>query len=93
VDDWQAVFFPDRHDGHRVREAKALCGGCGVRDECLADVLRVPGTYDRHGVRAGMTPKERATIRRERGEEPHQSRDLDLMMLWTATTGHRRRAS
>ncbi|MCB0915872.1 MAG: WhiB family transcriptional regulator [Actinobacteria bacterium] len=42
--------------------AKAICAGCGVRAECLADALRLedglPSSL-RFGIRAGLLPAER----------------------------------
>jgi WhiB family redox-sensing transcriptional regulator len=54
-------FFPAR--GESVREAKAVCATCSVRDECLEFALR---TKVVHGVWGGMSERERRGLRRER---------------------------
>lgn len=41
--------------------AKRVCARCPVADDCLADVLATESDTltDRHGIRGGMTPRER----------------------------------
>ncbi len=61
------VFFP-AGDGERLpfgayAEARAICGGCDVRELCLAVHLE-----EGFGCWGGTTPNERLTLRRERGE-------------------------
>lgn len=54
------VFFPDPGDTRAERKAKEICTGCPVRMDCLEwaqDVER------RHGIFAGMTPKQRKYLR------------------------------
>jgi WhiB family redox-sensing transcriptional regulator len=43
-------------DRDRTRQAKAVCRGCSVVEDCLADAL---AHGDEFGVRGGMTPRER----------------------------------
>ncbi|SFE22043.1 Transcription factor WhiB [Actinopolyspora alba] len=67
-------YGPDERpeSGHeaywRRRHAKTLCTQCPVRTQCLADELIQPRA-DQHGIRGGMTPREReqllATWRRD----------------------------
>jgi WhiB family transcriptional regulator, redox-sensing transcriptional regulator len=45
----------------RVARAKAVCRVCSVRTECLAWALKVE---DAHAILGGMTPQERAEIRK-----------------------------
>lgn len=47
---------------NHMERAKAICARCPVSDDCLADALRVEPEENgmRHGVRGGMTPRERA---------------------------------
>jgi WhiB family transcriptional regulator, redox-sensing transcriptional regulator len=62
----QVDFFPAR--GESVREAKAVCAGCPVRDDCLEFALRLKVA---HGVWGGLSERERRTLRRDR----HRSRN------------------
>jgi WhiB family redox-sensing transcriptional regulator len=53
-------FFPPERDGYVGGEewalpAKAICGGCPVRAECLEHAM----AHEDHGVWGGMTPRER----------------------------------
>jgi WhiB family transcriptional regulator, redox-sensing transcriptional regulator len=54
-------FFPAR--GESVRDAKAVCAACRVREECLEFALR---TKVAHGVWGGLSERERRRLRRER---------------------------
>jgi WhiB family transcriptional regulator, redox-sensing transcriptional regulator len=56
------LFFPER--GESTGEAKAVCRGCAVRDECLEFALAVG---EKHGIWGGLSERERRRIRRERG--------------------------
>ncbi|MCU1468294.1 MAG: transcription factor WhiB [Actinomycetia bacterium] len=58
-------FFPAR--GESVRDAKAVCAVCPVRDECLDFALRMKVA---HGVWGGLSERERRTVRRERHRGP-----------------------
>lgn len=51
------VFFPDK--GGSVQQAKAVCGRCTVRAECLAYALEHD---ERYGVFGGMSVREREKI-------------------------------
>ena len=55
------LFFPER--GASTREAKAVCGGCEVRIECLEYALR---NGEKFGIWGGMSERERRRIRRQR---------------------------
>ena len=53
------IFFPAATEGPiyeaQVAVAKAVCAGCSVRAECLAEALvRIP-----YGIAGGLTPEER----------------------------------
>lgn len=52
-----ALFFPER--GGSIREAKALCGGCPVRLECLD-----AGMDEHYGIWGGQSERGRRRIRR-----------------------------
>jgi len=56
------MFFPERGASHR--EAKAVCRGCTVREDCLEYAL-VNG--EKFGVWGGLSERERRRIRRKRG--------------------------
>ena len=54
------TFFVGKADVRRT--ANAVCAGCPVTAECLADAIASP---DRGGLRAGTTEKQRRAIRRQ----------------------------
>ena len=60
------VFFPGdaSKDPRKWDGARAVCGACPVRAECLADALAVEGNRatSRHGMFGGLTPEERAVV-------------------------------
>jgi WhiB family transcriptional regulator, redox-sensing transcriptional regulator len=59
------LFFPEKGDTPTANQARGVCRGCTVQDECLAYALdvRVEG-----GVWGGTSERERDEIRkRERG--------------------------
>jgi WhiB family redox-sensing transcriptional regulator len=55
------LFFPER--GASTREAKGVCRGCEVREECLEYAL-VNG--EKFGIWGGLSERERRRIRRQR---------------------------
>jgi WhiB family transcriptional regulator, redox-sensing transcriptional regulator len=55
------LFFPER--GASTREAKAVCRGCVVREDCLEYAL-VNG--EKFGIWGGLSERERRRIRRQR---------------------------
>lgn len=55
------VFFPGI--GSTAREGKRICGMCDVRPQCLDAVMDLPAAQD-HGIRGGLTEKERRALRR-----------------------------
>jgi WhiB family transcriptional regulator, redox-sensing transcriptional regulator len=54
-------FFPER--GASTDDAKAICAGCTVRDECLEYAI---GHNIKFGIWGGKTIKQRRLIARER---------------------------
>ena len=55
------LFFPER--GASTREAKEVCRGCVVREECLEYAL---ANGEKFGIGGGMSERERRRIRRQR---------------------------
>jgi WhiB family redox-sensing transcriptional regulator len=59
------VFFPptqpERRDEKRFREerAKAICGECAVRDDCLGYALSI---REQHGIWGGLSEAERRSM-------------------------------
>lgn len=63
-------FFPpldlDEHRSSFVKVAKAICGRCPVKPECLDYALTFQ-PYDMHGIWAGMTRRELVREAKRRG--------------------------
>lgn len=55
------LFFPER--GASVKEAKDVCRGCVVREDCLETALT---NGEKFGIWGGMSERERRRIRRQR---------------------------
>ena len=55
------AFFPEK--GGSTREARRVCGGCAVREECLEYAL---GNDERFGIWGGLSERERRRIRLQR---------------------------
>jgi len=55
------LFFPER--GASTKEAKAVCRGCVVREECLEYAL---ANGEKFGIWGGLSERERRRIRRQR---------------------------
>lgn len=55
------LFFPER--GASTREAKEVCRGCVVQDECLEFALR---NGEKFGIWGGKSERERRKVRRQR---------------------------
>lgn len=61
------LFFPER--GGSTREAKEVCRGCVVREECLQYALE---NGEKFGIWGGMSERERRRLRRRRNGEPYR---------------------
>ena len=59
------LFFPER--GASTREAKEVCRGCVVREDCLEYALT---NSEKFGIWGGMSERERRRIRRQRAGPP-----------------------
>lgn len=55
----------------QATEARAICSACPVRNQCLADALRMG---DRDGFLGGMTPQERDRFARSQ-KRPSRSKE------------------
>jgi WhiB family redox-sensing transcriptional regulator len=73
-------FFPESGEQTKAAEAKAICAGCQVRDQCLELAVHAAGGLDHdHGVFGGTLPAERSRLRGNRFPEPsayRQRREL-----------------
>ena len=70
------LYFPVASGGpayeRQVVEAKAVCAGCPVREQCLAEALmRIPD-----GIAGGLTPAERRQLARGRAAHPVSAAEL-----------------
>ena len=61
------LFFPER--GGSTREAKEVCRGCVVREECLQYAL---DNSEQFGIWGGMSERERRRLRRGRNGAPYR---------------------
>jgi WhiB family redox-sensing transcriptional regulator len=60
-------MFPQHHkDITYIQEAREICDGCKVREECLEYALEFPPA-DMHGVWAGLTSRQLAAEQKRRG--------------------------
>ena len=55
------LFFPER--GASTKEAKGVCQGCVVREDCLEYAL---DNGEKFGIWGGLSERERRRIRRQR---------------------------
>lgn len=88
-------FFPEH--GQTSKQGKEVCQTCPCRAECLSEALSYPQEAD-HGVRGGLTQRERDKLREtqgmdrcqdcggrfvaERGPGPRATRCMDCRRLW-----------
>jgi WhiB family redox-sensing transcriptional regulator len=63
--------FGERHINRKIKEAKAVCAVCPVRQECLDEALKFSTTrQDCCGIWGGLTWKERQRLERKEVVEP-----------------------
>jgi hypothetical protein len=55
-------WFPEM--GSPVRDAKQVCVGCPVAQQCLDVVMSLPSAEDTHGIFGGLSVVERRKLRR-----------------------------
>jgi WhiB family transcriptional regulator, redox-sensing transcriptional regulator len=61
------LFYPPR-GGDNGAEAKRICLACPVLEACLADAMadeHRKGPKERHGIRGGLGPRQRARLARQ----------------------------
>lgn len=83
LDEDPELFFPDKGEWAKARQAKAVCQGCAVRGPCLHDALNGPqATNDETGIFGGTTPRERRGLRRRTwtGAPVAATRDRGLLL-------------
>jgi WhiB family transcriptional regulator, redox-sensing transcriptional regulator len=69
-------FFPESGEQAKAAEAKAICGGCQVRDHCLDLAVKAAGGLDHdQGVFGGTLPAERSRLRGNIFPEPSVLRE------------------
>jgi WhiB family transcriptional regulator, redox-sensing transcriptional regulator len=57
-------FFPETGEHSKAAEAKAVCAGCQVRQQCRDLAVKAAGSLDGdHGVFGGTLPAERSPLR------------------------------
>lgn len=56
------VFFPEKGELNKSREAKQICAHCSVREPCLEYAL---AHQERHGVWGGYSERERRRMLKE----------------------------
>ena len=59
-----AAFFAEPGQHEAKERAKAMCRGCGVREDCLSYSLEFSTNF--FGIWGGATPEERRRIRKAR---------------------------
>jgi WhiB family redox-sensing transcriptional regulator len=62
------LFFPER--GASTREAKEVCRGCVVQEDCLEHAL---ANGEKFGIWGGLSERERRKIRRRRALERREA--------------------
>lgn len=62
----ELTWFPER--GESLEPARAICGGCLVRDECETYAVSLPDNP--HGVWAGLSRQERHRLRQDAQRPP-----------------------
>jgi WhiB family redox-sensing transcriptional regulator len=62
------LFFPER--GASTREAKEVCKGCEVRQQCLDYAL---ANGEKFGIWGGLSERERRRLRRQRAQANRSS--------------------
>lgn len=78
IDEDSELFFPIGNGGgaaYQTRGAKAVCGGCEVREECLTWAL---DTGQDHGIWGGLTEEERRSMKRRQQRQDRPAKPPNL---------------
>ncbi len=67
------LFYPER--GVSTSQAKAVCGGCQVQDECLEYAVQ---RGEKFGIWGGLSERERRKIRKERKIQIEEYEKIEL---------------
>jgi WhiB family redox-sensing transcriptional regulator len=69
-EDSTLFYYDDNERGdnkeNKTATAKAICGTCKVKQECLAFALQI---NERYGIWGGTTPEERKSIKRRESRQ------------------------
>lgn len=57
------IFFPAKGKG--LKQARGICAGCSVRQECLDEAIYVMQSDDSDGFRGGKTYRQRRMMRND----------------------------
>ncbi len=83
------LFFPER--GASTKEAKEVCRGCVVRNDCLEFAL---ANGEKFGIWGGMSERERRRIRRQRAlDRQAEAERLEVFAGGTPLAGEQASAS
>ena len=74
------LFFPER--GASTREAKEVCRGCVVREDCLEYAL---ANGEKFGIWGGMSERERRRVRRARALQRRDSA-VQRLLSWLSAS-------
>lgn len=67
------IFFPDHGEGPAsYKDARQVCAGCPVKDECLEDAMATESGECRFGMRGGYTPRARRMLGKTRAAAHRQ---------------------
>ena len=83
-----SLFFTDTGNVTEARQAKSVCAGCPVLEECMEYAVADP---ELSGVWGGTTSRERREIRRERGTTSRMARVKTPAACGTASGYNRHR--
>lgn len=61
------LWFPERGHFEQSQVAKAVCGRCPVRGQCLAEAMTRRLWSDDSGIWGGLSPRERRELARGAG--------------------------
>lgn len=63
------LFFPKSMQDDNAWKARRICSHCPVAEACLEDALE---SGDRHGIRGGMSPRQRTALKSGKKPKPQR---------------------